>query len=103
MDWIQLTLESIMDKDQKLRAIEEQLLDLSGNLPKPRNLSEEQLRDLVNSIGPRTCKNIIDAISDFPIARIAFLFSSIDTQAVVDILYYNEKIIWILKQQTKDS
>jgi hypothetical protein len=68
--------------------ITESLLNLSGSLPKPRtNLSKEEKLALIAKVGgPRTAMSIIKAKKDYPLSRIPFLFSSLDTQCVVDIL-----------------
>ena len=69
--------------DELTRAIE----NISGDLPKPRlNLSEEEKNEIVEKLGPRTVRDIVKAMKEFSKARIPFLFSSIDTQAIVDIL-----------------
>jgi hypothetical protein len=60
---------------------------LSGELPVPRiRLSESDKDALIALIGPRTVRNILRASKDFKVERIPFLFSTIDTQAVVDVL-----------------
>jgi hypothetical protein len=66
----------------------ESLLNLTGSLPAPRlNLSKEDKKALIAKVGgPRTAQSIIKAKKDYPISRIPFLFSSLDTQCVVDIL-----------------
>ncbi len=63
------------------------LQHLKGELPQPRlNLSEADKDALVRRLGPRTARSIIRAKSDYPIERIPFLFSTLDTQDVVDLL-----------------
>lgn len=63
------------------------LEDLTGPLPKARqNLSEAEKDALVALVGVRTTRQIIRAKSELPLRRIPFLFSSIDTQAVIDVL-----------------
>jgi hypothetical protein len=66
----------------------ESLLNLTGGLPAPRlNLSKDEKKALIEKIGgPRTAQSIIKAKKDYPVSRIPFLFSSLDTQCVVDIL-----------------
>jgi hypothetical protein len=60
---------------------------LSGEQPTPRlNLSESEKDRLVAKIGPRTARDIVKAKKDLPHRRIPFLFSTIDTQDVVDLL-----------------
>ena len=52
-----------------------------------KNLTAEELREVILLAGgPKTARAIIKAKKDFPLARIPFLFSAVDTQAVVDIL-----------------
>ena len=76
-----------------------QIRDLSGDIPEPRlNLSEQQKSEIIKIVGgPKTAAKIVQAKSDFPIKRIPFLFSSLDTQAVVDILA-NDMQAAILKE-----
>lgn len=63
------------------------LQDLSGDVPEPRlSLSDNEKDQLVARIGPKTARSILKAKKDFPLRRIPFLFSSLDTQDVVDIL-----------------
>jgi len=60
---------------------------LTGELPTPRrNLSEAAKDTLIAQVGPRTARDIVRAKRDFPLRRIPFLFSTVDTQAVVDLL-----------------
>jgi hypothetical protein len=60
---------------------------LSGKLPEARrDLSEAEKDALVARVGPRAARDVVRAKKDFPLARIPFLFSKIDTQAVVDLL-----------------
>lgn len=69
--------------DQVTKALEQ----LIGDIPSPRtNLSEEEKDRLVAKLGPRTTKNIVNAKKDYPLRRIPFLFSSLDTQDVIDVL-----------------
>jgi len=63
------------------------LQNLTGDLPQPRlNLSESEKDALVKRLGPRTARNIVRAKGDYPVARIPFLFSTLNTQDVVDLL-----------------
>ena len=69
--------------DEVTRALE----GLQGHLPEPRlRLSEAEKHALVAQVGPRTARSIVKAKADYAIGRIPFLFSSVDTQAVVDLL-----------------
>lgn len=69
--------------------ISDSLQSLSGSLPNPRlNLTEAEKDALIAAIGgPKTAQAIITAKKELPLSRIPFLFSSLNTQAVVDILY----------------
>ena len=64
------------------------LQNLTGSLPTPRlNLSRDDKLMLVQKLGgPRTVKSILKARGKVPESRIPFLFSSLDTQAVLDVL-----------------
>lgn len=63
------------------------LIHLKGEMPIARlNLSEAEKDLLIQKIGPRTARNILAMRGKTQEARIPFLFSSIDTQAVVDLL-----------------
>ena len=68
--------------------ITKSLQTLSGDIPKPRkNLTKEQKLAVIAKVGgPLTAKAIIKARKDYPTSRIPFLFSSLDTQCVVDLL-----------------
>ncbi len=61
---------------------------MSGEIPKPRlDLSEAEKDALIKQVGgPRTTAAIIKAKDEVPMARIPFLFSSLDSQAILDIL-----------------
>lgn len=64
------------------------LQELTGDLPKPRfNLSDAEKESLVARLGPKTARSIVNAKKDFPHQRIPFLFSALDTQDVVDLLW----------------
>jgi hypothetical protein len=73
---------------RKKDEVTDALLKLSGEMPTPRlHLSVEEKRKLIAKVGgPRTVKSIIKAKSQMQIARIPFVFSTLDTQAVIDIL-----------------
>lgn len=73
--------------------IDHMLRQLSGGLPQPsKELSEEQKDELIRKVGGvLTTENIIKAQKDYPRERIPFLFSGLDTQAVVDILNHDMK------------
>ena len=63
------------------------LLGLRGELPSPRILLDEEQKDaLITAVGLGAVKDILKAQKELSYRRIPFLFSSIDTQAVVDIL-----------------
>ncbi len=69
--------------DDLTRALEH----IEADLPSPRmNLSEAEKDQLVMRVGPRTARDIVRAKANGPERRIPFLFSSVDTQAVVDLL-----------------
>lgn len=73
-----------MSSDRKLT---DALQSLSGDMPKPRvGLSESEKDVLILKIGPRTAKNILSMRGKTAESRIPFLFSSIDTQAIIDLL-----------------
>jgi hypothetical protein len=59
---------------------------LSGEIPTGRQLSEKQKDELIKLIGVRTARSILQAKKTLPLKRIPFLFSSIDTQLVMDLL-----------------
>lgn len=60
---------------------------LSGDLPKPHcDLSEANKDALVRRVGPRTARDILKAKKQLPLRRIPFLFATINTQDVVDLL-----------------
>ncbi len=63
------------------------LQNLTAALPEPHlGLSEEAKDALVKRLGPRTARSIVRAKQDYALARIPFLFSTLDTQDVVDLL-----------------
>lgn len=63
------------------------LMNLDGKPPEAQNLTESEKDLLIQSLGPKTTLNIIKAKKDFPLSRIPFLFSSLDTQKVVNVLH----------------
>jgi len=73
--------------------IDNLLRQLAGQLPQPRpHLSEEQKDQLIVTVGGvLTAENIIKSQNDYPKERIPFLFNSLDTQAVIDILSHDMK------------
>lgn len=63
------------------------LTNLTGNIPVARkDLSETEIDALIQEIGPRTAKSILSMRGKTQESRIPFLFSSVDTQAIVDLL-----------------
>ena len=72
----------------QLDQIETTLVGLKAELPSPRIFtSRADLVKLIQSAGgPRTAKSIRDHSKITPARRIPHVFSSIDTQVVVDIL-----------------
>ena len=64
------------------------LENLAGGLPTARlNLSKEEKLELIKKLGgPRSVTSILKSKKDYPLRRIPFIFSSLDTQAVVDVL-----------------
>lgn len=71
---------------EKEKIIEEQLIKLKSDLPSARLLSDQDKKDLIKRIGPRTVASVVKARKELPRERIPFLFSSLDTQDVIDIL-----------------
>ena len=65
-----------------------QLEQIKSELPTPRkNLNLDEKVALIKNIGgPRTTRSILKAKETLPIARIPFLFNSLDTQFVMDVL-----------------
>lgn len=80
------------------------ILGLGDGPPAPRlDLGDEELRALIRKAGgPRTVAAILKAKHEFPLRRIPWLFSSIDSQAVVDILH-NERIAKLLASPDDDK
>ena len=64
------------------------LRSLEGDIPTPNEgLTEDEKDQLIVKVGGYlTAKNVVQAKKDYPLERIPFLFSSLDTQLVVDIL-----------------
>ncbi|MFW7380566.1 MAG: hypothetical protein ACOH5I_17270 [Oligoflexus sp.] len=71
-----------------INSIDQMLYQLSGSVPQARTqLSEADKDQLIATVGGvLTAQNIIKAKNDYTKERIPFLFSTLDTQAVVDIL-----------------
>lgn len=63
------------------------LRDLPGDALQPRQLSDDEKKQLIRDLGLKTTQNIIKAKKDFPLRRIPFLFSSLNPQWVVDVLH----------------
>jgi len=62
--------------------------DDSDRLEPRRNLSDKEKFKLMEKVGgPKTLASIVGAKKDFSIARIPWIFNSIDSQSVIDILY----------------
>ncbi len=68
--------------------LEQRLRGLQAALPGARqNLSEDEKDQLIVAIGgPRTVDTIRKAMGNFPHERIPWLFNSLDSQAVVDVM-----------------
>jgi len=68
--------------------ISQSIYALEGDDIQPRTmLSESEKVKLIEAVGgPLTARSIVKAKSEFSLARIPWLFSSIDPQLVVDIL-----------------
>ncbi len=63
------------------------LRKISSDLPPPRlNLSQQELQLLKKKLGPRTITSILKAKKQLPERRIPFLFNSLDSQDVLDVL-----------------
>lgn len=62
------------------------LRDLKAALPREQILSEQEKDQLIADLGYGTVQNILKAKSTLPIARIPFLFNTIDTQKLVNVL-----------------
>lgn len=62
------------------------LANLDGELPTCQSLSEDEKDQLIKFLGYRTTLNIIKAKKDYSTKRIPFLFSSLDTQKVINVL-----------------
>ena len=82
-------MDSVMTRGKKDHdVIDQQLTNLTGAALIGRvGLSEaEKDRLVVCAQGPRTVEKILLAQKTLPLARIPFLFSAVDSQAVADIL-----------------
>ncbi|MCX6127724.1 MAG: hypothetical protein NTX25_01510 [Proteobacteria bacterium] len=67
--------------------IEKSLRSMTSNLPNARpNLSEKDKDQLIAALGILTVENIRKALATLPHSRIPFLFSSLNSQDVVDIM-----------------
>jgi hypothetical protein len=68
--------------------LEARLRSLKALLPTARlQLSEDEKDQLIRAIGgPRTTESIRKAMSKFPHERIPWLFSSLDSQLVIDVM-----------------
>lgn len=68
--------------------ITDALQKLNEDVVQPRlNLSASACDELVKRVGgPRTAQQVLQAKKQLPARRILFLFSSLDSQAVADIL-----------------
>ena len=77
-----------MSNNGKMDKIAEQLSHLKSDLPEPKpNLSLQEKIELIKAAGgPRTVESILKAKKDFPLERIPWLFNSIDSQIIIDIL-----------------
>lgn len=70
-------------KDQ----LEELILQMKADWPEPKILNKQEKFQLIKEIGgPRTVTSILKAKKEFPLARIPFLFSSLDTKLVIYVL-----------------
>ncbi len=68
--------------------VEQRLRGLKSNLnPARQNLSESEKDQLILDIGgPKTAETVRKAMSNFPHERIPWLFSSLDSQLVLDVM-----------------
>lgn len=85
----------------EIDVVEAMLRDLPGGVWQQRKLTITELEALVMALGPRTVQNILHAKETYKLARIPFLFNSLDSQQVIDILVNDESEI--LKICQKDS
>ena len=70
--------------------IKDLITDLQGQLPEPKaSLSEDEKDQIVLTVGPKTIASILSAKKQLPLKRIPFLFSSLDTQTVINILAHD--------------
>ena len=83
-DWqLILNFLGLADLSDKLT---DALRDLKAALPREQKLSEREKDQLIADLGYGTVQNILKAKSTLPIARIPFLFNTIDTQKLVNVL-----------------
>lgn len=68
----------------------QQLTEIEKNLPEPQTLTHEELLDLINQLGPRTCRQVLNARKTLGEARIYFLFNSLPTQKLVNLLHNDQ-------------
>lgn len=90
-----------MTNSDKLGEISNNLTDSKGELPNPNlNLSDKEKIELIKRAGgPMTATSIIKAKKNFAISRIPWLFNSIDSQTVVDLMH-NDMDELLKKHQT---
>lgn len=71
-------------------SIQKSIEDLRGDVPEPRkDLCHTDLVAIVKQLGVRTVTHIVAAKKDYPLKRIPFIFNSLDTQLVVDVLFHD--------------
>ena len=105
-------LKSVLDTNYKDKGdrtfmkdtVTRSLQDLKGTIPNASDsLTEAQKDAIVIKIGgPKTVKQLISAKKELPIARIPFLFSTLDTQCVVEVLAHDFTQA-ILRAENKQS
>lgn len=83
--------------------VEQSLRNLKSDEIKANKYStNEELEKLIIAVGPLTCRNILKAKKDYKLSRIPFLFSSVDPQLVVDVLFNDiEKLLEKIIQDKK--
>ena len=70
-------------KDQ----LEDLIRKIKADFPEAKILNEQEKFELIKEIGgPRTVISILKAKKEFPLARIPFLFNSLDTKLVIYVL-----------------
>lgn len=68
-------------------ALSRELLAIAANLPEPTGIfSETEKQRFIARVGWRLVRDIDKARSELPLSRIPHVFSSVDSQIVVDIL-----------------